>query len=316
MCQFVFLSLKDIHSLIIFKKNFLNMKNSVFLFIYIILVQTACKEHRTENKTTNIMTDHTESKAAYSTVNGIDLYYEVYGKGLPLVLLHGGGSTISSCFGRIIPDLSKHYQVIAIELQNHGRSGNREVPQTFEQDADDVAVLLKNIGIKNAVFFGFSNGGSTALQIGIRHPEIVNKLIVLAAVTKRNGMFNGFFDMMQHTTIADMPEGLKKAFLEVNPDSAKLQIMFERDRDRMVAFKDWKDEDIKSIKAPTLIMNGDKDVITNEHALEMHRLIANSQLAIIPGTHGACIGEITTLTNGKADVRIAVGLIEKFIENK
>jgi pimeloyl-ACP methyl ester carboxylesterase len=114
-------------------------------------------------------------KSGYSDVNGIKMYYEIYGEGELLVLIHGGGSTIQSTFGRAIPLLEKDYKLMAVELQNHGRTGSRDIPQTFEQDADDVATLLKNLGISEANFFGFSNGGHTALQIAIRHPGIVKK---------------------------------------------------------------------------------------------------------------------------------------------
>src|SRR4051812_43287429 len=89
----------------------------------------------------------------YCDVNGISMYYEIYGHGEPLVMLHGGGSTISSSFGRIIPLLAKQHTVIAVDLQNHGRSGSRNVPETFEQDADDVAALLQNLKINKASFF-------------------------------------------------------------------------------------------------------------------------------------------------------------------
>src|SRR5437870_1171587 len=86
----------------------------------------------------------------YSVVNGIKMYYEIYGTGRPLVLIHGGGSTIHSTFHKIIPGLSQHRQVIAVELQAHGRTSDRDAPESFEQDADDVAALLNNLGIQKA----------------------------------------------------------------------------------------------------------------------------------------------------------------------
>lgn len=260
------------------------------------------------------MIDSINFKSDYSAVNGIKMYYEIYGQGKPLVLIHGGGSTIQSSFGRIIPQLARDYTVIAVELQNHGRSGFRNVPETFEQDADDVAALLSNIGISKASFFGFSNGGTTAMQISIRHPEIVNKLVLAAACYKRDGFIPGFFDGMQQATLVNMPRELKTAFLKVNPDTAKLQIMFERDRDRMIMFKDLSDKQIKSITAPILLINGDADVIKPEHAVEMYRLIPNCQLAIIPGGHGKYIGEITTLSNENQNTDFVVPMIKEFLD--
>ena len=253
------------------------------------------------------------NKNGYSDVNGIKMYYEIYGKGAPLILIHGGGSTIQSTFGRLIPLLDKNYRLIAMELQNHGRSGQRDVPETFEQDADDVSTLLKNLGIGKASFLGFSNGGQTALQVAIRHPEMVDKLIVISSPVKRSGFIPGFFDGMTHASLGNMPPLLKTEFLKVNPDSNKLQHMFEKDRDRMMNFKDFPDEQLKGIMAPTLLINGDADVITAEHAVEMHRLIPHSSLAILPGGHGDCIGEVTTLKNDGKDSIYIVPMIEEFL---
>ena len=129
----------------------------------------------------------------YAAVNGLKMYYEIHGSGTPLVLLHGGGSTITSTFGRILPDLAKTHQVIAVELQAHGHTKDIDRPLSFEQDADDVAVLLRQLQIKKANFLGFSNGGTTCLQIAIRHPELVNKLVVGSAIYKRDGMQAGLF---------------------------------------------------------------------------------------------------------------------------
>ncbi|MXV52555.1 alpha/beta fold hydrolase [Pedobacter sp. HMF7647] len=247
------------------------------------------------------MADISNSESAqfkgHALVNGVDLYYEIYGRGEPLVLIPGGGSTIECSFGRILSRLAEKWQVITLDLQNHGRSGFRDFPQTFEQDADDVAGLLKHIGVSKANFLGFSNGGTTAMQIALRFPELVEKLIAIAATCKRDGLIQSFFEGMAHVTLADMPQQLKDAFLAVNPDEDKLQISFERDRDRMLAFEDWSDEQIKAIVCPTLIINGDRDVTTIEHSLELHRLIAGSRLAIIPGVHGEYIGEILSAEN-------------------
>lgn len=152
------------------------------------------------------------------------------------------------------------------------------------------------------------------MQINIRHPGIVNKLVLAAASYKRDGFLPGFFDGMQQATIANMPQELKTAFLKVNADSARLGIMFEKDRERMIHFKDMSDEQIKSITAPTLVINGDADVIRVEHAVEIYRLIQNCQLAIIPGGHGKYIEEITTLSNDNRDAGFVVHMIQEFLD--
>ncbi|HLP93869.1 MAG TPA: alpha/beta hydrolase [Saprospiraceae bacterium] len=252
-------------------------------------------------------------KNGYSDVNGIRMYYEVHGQGKPIVLIHGGGSTIETTFGKLIPLLSGSRQVIALELQAHGRTNDRQADLSFEQDADDVATLLQNLNINKADFLGFSNGGTTALQIAIRHAEIVDKLILGSALAKRAGVPDWFWGFMSQASLENMPEQLKDGYKKVAADVNGLQVMHDRDAKRMVHFTDIPDEQIRSIQAPTLIIIGDKDVIKPEHALELHRQISASSLAIIPGGHGQYIGEITTITPDFKESDLAVPMIEKFL---
>jgi pimeloyl-ACP methyl ester carboxylesterase len=241
-----------------------------------------------------MITDATISSAQgkYATVNGMKMYYEIHGVGKPLVLIHGGGSTIESTYGRILPILAKSHMVIGIELQAHGHTADRDKPLSFEQDADDVAELLKQLKIDKADIMGFSNGGTTALQIAIRHPQVVRKLIIASATYKRSGMQPGFFEMMDHASFDQMPQPLKDAYMVANPDPKGLMTMFNRDVARMQSFKDISDADIKNIQLPALVINGDKDVTTNDHALLLSRTLAHGELAIIPGGHGEYIGDI------------------------
>lgn len=251
----------------------------------------------------------------YASVNGLKLYYEIHGKGYPLVLLHGGGSTIESTFGRILPDLAKNHKVIAIELQAHGRTKDIDRPLSFEQDADDVAALLIQLQIDKADIMGFSNGGTTSLQIAIRHPKLVNKLVLASALYKRTGMMAGFFEGMQHVTIEQMPSQLKEAFLKVNPDPKGLQAMFDRDATRMRNFKDIPDAALEGIQAPALVINADKDVVLPEHALEIAHKLPNAQLAILPGGHGDYIGEICAPGQKSKMPALVVALIDDFLKD-
>jgi pimeloyl-ACP methyl ester carboxylesterase len=221
----------------------------------------------------------------YALINGLKLYYEIHGAGNPLVLLHGGGSTIGTTFGRILSRLASVRQVIAIELQAHGHTPDIDRPLSFEQDADDVAALLELLEITRADFMGFSNGGTTCLQIAIRHPELANKLILASTTFKRDGMQPGFFEGMAQATLENMPQQLKVAYRMINPDPVGLRAMFDRDVARMLSFKDIPDEDLKSIKSPALVINADKEVVRVEHALELSRLLPNGQLVILPGVH-------------------------------
>lgn len=265
---------------------------------------------------TSVETGKQTMASGYSEVNGIKMYYEIYGQGKPLVLIHGGGSTIQTTFGRVIPLFSKDRQLICVELQAHGRTGDRNTPISFEQDADDVAALLKNLNINKADIFGFSNGGNTALQIAIRHPEICNKVVAGSVLLKRDGTFPQFWEFMKNGTFEQMPQQYKEAFIKVTPDSTKLITMYQKCADRVINLKDFSDDQIKSIKAPVLLINGDQDVASAEHMVAMTKLIPNCKLAIIPGGHGAYIGEITTLNPDYKESEFIIPLIEKFLDEK
>ena len=231
-------------------------------------------------------TDMKANQTGFLEVNDINLYYEVYGEGKPLVLIHGGGSSIQLDFKETISRLSQDFMLIGIDLQNHGRSDHREIPETFEQDARDIITLLRKLGIEKASFFGFSNGATSIMKIAALFPEKVDKIIAASGVYKRSGMMNGFFEGMEQITIDIMPAYLKENFLRLNPDESKLYNMFWKDSQRMVHFEDWNDEMFLNISKPVLLIYGDQDVIKAAHAAELHHLLPDSRLLILPAAHG------------------------------
>ena len=254
-------------------------------------------------------------RSGYSELNGLKMYYEIYGTGKPLVLIHGGGSTIETSFGRIIPLLAKHRQIIGVELQAHGHTNDRDTVLTFEQDADDVATLLNNLKIPKADFLGFSNGAHAAVEIALRHPGLINKLILASGVYQRNATAPQFwegFDLASLTT--HLPLVLKEAYLKANNDQAGLQNMFDKDVQRMKVFTGWDSDQLKEIKVPTLLISGNKDIINPEKAVEIYRLIPYCELAILPGGHGDYLGSVETLRNDKWEQFYAVELIEQFLD--
>ncbi len=236
-----------------------------------------------------------QSQGQYADFNGLKLYYEVHGTGgTPLILLHGGGSTIETTFGKILPLLAESRQVIAYEQQGHGHTTDiADRPFTFEQSADDAAALLKHLNIKQADFFGFSNGGSIAMQVAIRHPDLVRKLVVASAMTKRSGLHPEVWKFIEQSKLENMPKEYQDAYLKLSPHPDWLKQFHDKCAKRMIDFQDWPDSVVRSIKAPTLIITGDQDSIRPEHAVEMFRLLPKSQLAILPGGHGTYIGEVT-----------------------
>src|SRR6188508_1886868 len=134
--------------------------------------------------------------SGYANVNGLKMYYEIHGSGTPLVLIHGGGSTVLTTFGRVLHDFAKTHKVIAVEMQAHGHTQDIDRPLSFQQDADDIATLLKQLNIDKADIFGFSNGASTTLQFAIRHPEATNKIIIGSTFYKKSGAADWLWKMM------------------------------------------------------------------------------------------------------------------------
>jgi pimeloyl-ACP methyl ester carboxylesterase len=202
--------------------------------------------------------------------------------------------------------------VIAVELQAHGHTADIDRPLSFEQDADDVAALLEQLGIPKADIFGFSNGASTTLQIAIRHPELVRRIVVASTMYRRDGAYQWLWDGLANPSFDQMPQQYKDAYQRINSDTEALHTMFERDVARMQSFRDMRDEEIESIAAPALIIIGDHDVVRPEHAVEMYRLMKHATLVILPGGHGEYIGEIATMKPGHDDYP-ALAIIEGFL---
>ncbi|MFL5429771.1 MAG: alpha/beta fold hydrolase [Myxococcales bacterium] len=230
----------------------------------------------------------TAATSSYAPVNGLSLYYEVHGQSrpgiVPLVLLHGGGSTIETSFGKLLPLLSKDRQVIAFEQQGHGHTADiRDRPFSFTQSADDAAALLRHLEVEKADFFGYSNGGHIALEIALRHPGLVRALVLESMMYSRAGCDPGFWAGFEHAKLADMPRELQDAYLHTAPHPEDLPFFFRKSVERMRSFKGWTDEQVRSIRAPALVVLGDRDLVLVDHAARMQRLLPDAQLAVLPG---------------------------------
>jgi pimeloyl-ACP methyl ester carboxylesterase len=257
--------------------------------------------------------------SGHAPVNGISMYYEVHGPPhpaapVPLVLLHGGGSTIDVTFGKVLPLLARDRRVIAVEEQGHGRTTDRDAPVAFETSADDVAALLRSLKVERADLFGFSNGASVALQVAIRHPELVRKLVFASSFTKHDGARPEFWEFMAHADFSSMPQPLKDAYLRVNPDPQKLRTMHDKDLARMQHFQDVPDELLRSVRAPTLIVGGDQDIMQPEHLVELTHLIPGARLLVLPGGHGDYLGELVMAPPDSRDYELTARLVEEFLD--
>ncbi|MHA6621423.1 alpha/beta fold hydrolase [Pseudonocardia sp. DLS-67] len=219
-----------------------------------------------------------------ASVNGLDLYYEEHGNGHPLVLLHGGLHTIDISFGALIPLLAASHRVIAVELQGHGRTADIDRMPTYPDLADDVAALLDHLGIERADVFGFSLGGLVAVEIGLRHPNRVDRL-VLAATQYRP---EGYHDLSEPGSVrmptpAEFAE-MEREYRRVAPHPDGWEAFAAKLNGVVHTAPGWTADDMRRIAAPVLLVIGDTDFVRIEHAAEMLELIPDARLAVLPRT--------------------------------
>jgi pimeloyl-ACP methyl ester carboxylesterase len=234
----------------------------------------------------------TDTQTGYAPVNGLEMYYEVHGEGEPIVVLHGAYMTVDA-MGEIIPMLAKTRKVIAVELHAHGRTADINRPITYELMADDVAALIKHLDMEKADVFGYSMGGGVALQIAIRHPGVVGKLVAASVSYTSDGMHSELFESIPSITpevFAGSP--IEAAYLGVAPNPDDFPKLVEKLKKLDMTPFEW---GIRAVTATTLLIVGDSDAIRLEHAVEMFRILGGgvmgdlaglpkSRLAVLPGT--------------------------------
>lgn len=250
----------------------------------------------------------TASHSGYAPVNGVSMYYEVHGQGRPLVLLHGGLGMIDLMFGGILPLLARDRQVIAVEFQGHGHTADIDRPLRYELLAGDVGALIAHLGLGRADVMGYSLGGGVAWQTAIRHPEQVNRLVVLAAACRRNALFpevRAGLEALGPEVMTGSPwvdEYARRA-----PVADGWRTLIDKTREMLSADYDWSAH-VASITAPVLFVAADSDIFPVEHAAEIFSLLGGnkgegdmagrpaSRLAIIPGaTHQTLLTHTDTL---------------------
>ena len=235
------------------------------------------------------------SSSGYAPVNGIKVYYEVYGEGRPLVLLHGAFMTIDLNWGQLIPELSKTRKVIAIELQGHGHTPYSERKLSHATLASDVEGVMDYLKIDSADVAGYSFGGAVAYQFAIQSPKRLRKLVIISSTYKSSGWLpsvNNAFKALKPEFFANTP--MHTAYDAVAPDKTKWTKFMEQ----MIAFAavpfDFGDSNISKISAPVLIISGDNDGLDKMELIKTYKLLGGgvaadmtpmpaSQLAIVPG---------------------------------
>ena len=231
--------------------------------------------------------------AGYAPVNGLNMYYEIHGTGEPLIVLHGAYMTVE-LMGDLVSALAESRRAIAVEFQGHGHTADTDRPFSYERFADDTAALLEHLGIDRADVYGYSLGGGVALQLGLRHPDRVGKLVLASASSSSDGLYPEVVGGIENIT----PELFdstpwRSAYDRTASDPSAFPTLVEKLKQLDMTPFDWPIDDLA---APALILIGDSDGTRLEHAVEMFRRLGggifgdvapelpNSQLAILPGT--------------------------------
>jgi pimeloyl-ACP methyl ester carboxylesterase len=247
------------------------------------------------SKDTTVDTNVKPAESGYANVNGLRMYYEVYGQGKPIILLHGSFMTIPLNWSHIIPLLAKDRKVIVAEMQGHGRTRDIDREFSYEGMADDVSGLLQHLKIDSADVLGYSMGGGVAFQVALRHPEQVRRLIILSGAYAHDGWWPDV-EASFGTITADMFKGtpIQKQYDSFGNDPARFAEVVKKVISIDLKPYDWSAE-VKKIKAPIFMAIGDADGIRYEHTLELFRAkgggkmgdlhgLPQSRLAILPGT--------------------------------
>ncbi|CAN5426478.1 alpha/beta hydrolase [soil metagenome] len=250
------------------------------------------------------------SSSGYAPANSIKVYYEVYGEGMPVILLHGAFYTIDLNWSELIPELSKTRKVIAIEMQGHGHTPYSDRAMSITTLASDVEKVMDYLKIDSADVTGYSMGGSVAYQFAVQSPKRLRKLVIISSTYKSDGwlpIVNGAFKDFKPEFFDDTP--LKTAYDAVAPDKTKWRDFLKQ----MFVFADEPfnvgDANIANITAPVLIVSGDNDGLDKVELMKTYALLGGgvtadlqpmpkSQLAIVPSQgHVSLMMETTTILN-------------------
>jgi pimeloyl-ACP methyl ester carboxylesterase len=249
----------------------------------------------------------TAPQTGYAPVNGLQMYYEIHGAGEPLLLLHGADGTID-LWGPILTTLAERRQVIAVEQQAHGHTADIDRPLSYEQMTEDTAALMRYLDIEHADIFGYSMGGNIGLQLAMRHPDLVRKLVAVSANYRSDGYYPELLELIQTITpeaFAGSP--LEEAYFRNAPNPDNWPTLIDKLKQLDAQEFAWPDEDIRAIAAPALLVMADSDAMRPEHMVELFRLLGGgvpgdltglpkSQLAVIPGaTHVSLVTESADL---------------------
>jgi pimeloyl-ACP methyl ester carboxylesterase len=244
---------------------------------------------------------------SYADVNGVRLWYEIHGSGRPLVLLHGGYGAVEM-FAGILPALAEHRQVIAVDLQGHGRTADVDRPLRYESMADDIAALIRQLGLPGAEVMGYSLGGGVALRTAIQHPELVSRLVLVSTPCKRHGWYPEVLAAMaqQDEHVGEEMRGTPphELYVRVAPRVEDWPQLWAKTGELLRRDYDWSPE-VAALTMPTMLVFADADSVPVTHMAEFFGLLGgghrdagwdgsdrpSARLAVLPGlTHYDIVG--------------------------
>jgi pimeloyl-ACP methyl ester carboxylesterase len=244
------------------------------------------------------------NKGNYVIVNGLKMYYEVYGEGEPLLLLPGSLSGIGTGFGKLIPLLAESRRVIAVEFQGYGHTADIPGrPLSYEQHASDVIELLGALRIKQTAIFGYSTGAGVALKVAMLQPKLITKLVLASVSYNSTGRYPELTQFMTPEVLAGTP--YEAEYLSIAPRPQDWPKIIEKVKIFEEKVQDWTAEEIKKINIPALIIAGDVDIVKLGHIIELYKLLGGggigeismpaTQVAILPGTMHTLLTQRTEL---------------------
>jgi len=224
---------------------------------------------------------------AYLPVRGSQIYYEAAGEGEPLLLLHGGFGTVDD-FASETPELAKQFKVVAFERPGHGRTADNGEPFSYATMAETTVDFMESLGLKVANLAGWSDGAAVALVVAISRPDLVMRIISVGGFFDTSNLTPGARNWLRSATPEsfrkDQP-GIVRRYEEVAPEGpAHFPVVFEKTVKMWLNEPNIRREDLAKIRAPALVMAGDRDAAPHEHTLELFRAIKGAQLCIIPGS--------------------------------
>jgi pimeloyl-ACP methyl ester carboxylesterase len=235
--------------------------------------------------TVDAMTTATSTEQGYVELDGVRTYHEISGTGEPLVLLHGGMCTIDT-FAELASRLARSYRIHRPERRGHGRTPDVDGPITYQNMAADTVGYIEHLGVGPVHLVGWSDGAVVGLLVALTRPDLVRTLTFIGAALTEDGLPNEMLPLPDRIPVEALPPFLREMYAAVSPDGpAHFDVVWDKLSPAWTSFPLVDLAELEHLTAPTLVVAGDHDMVTVEHAATVSRAIPNGRLALIPGDH-------------------------------